>query len=146
MCPTVMSKTYSWINPLMAKVPNVARMGECNPPHGLKRSSWKNCCAGRLYRLQKSAGVRAANGLSIGSRALPPTDPHPRRRGGGERQGGSDHLRAMLDGEGDPAPIDVESGDEQRRADHGPGASHGESDEALAPARAGLGVELPQHD
>lgn len=36
-------------------------------------SSWRNCCAGRLCRLQKSAGVRAANGLFIGSRTGNPT-------------------------------------------------------------------------
>ena len=39
-------------------------------------SSQKNCCMLRLYRRQKSAGVRAAKGWSMYSRAAPPDNLH----------------------------------------------------------------------
>ena len=43
----------------------VVRTGVRCPPRGLKMSSQKNCCMLRLYRRQKSAGVRAAKGWSM---------------------------------------------------------------------------------
>lgn len=39
-------------------------------------SSQKNCCMLRLYRRQKSAGVRAAKGLCMYSRPVPPDNLH----------------------------------------------------------------------